>query len=339
MTEPPRFDRPRDALYLDLPLRHVIESPVLGVPTRFESNSAAALARLEAWFGSWRALATSPHLIASRGVRVRLVVHEGDEGDRGAPLVWRIPDADRVLVHTPGSLGIAELSRREAVVYVTPELLRDPPHRLHAMVHGLTLPLVNTCDRHPVHAALIAREGTALLLAAPAGTGKSTLAYAAHRAGLRVLSDDAAYVQMEPELQVWGLSGPLHLPPDAAGRFAELRDRAPTLLANGDRKLIVDLPGQWPALGPVPIATRCGACLLERTGGPGSCQPASPADVQVFLLEGVGASRVLHGTALERAIAGIAAGGGWRLALTADPADSVPYLERMLAELERHGPK
>ena len=91
MTEPLRLDHPEDALYFDVPLRNVLEVPVLGIPTRFESNSAAALELLDEWFGSWRALAACPDLISPPGVRVRLVVHEGDEGERSpAPIAWQI---------------------------------------------------------------------------------------------------------------------------------------------------------------------------------------------------------------------------------------------------------
>ena len=47
----------------------------------------------------------------------------------------------------------------------------------------MTLLLVARQDRQPVHAAMVAGGSAALLLAGPTGVGKSTLAYAAHRAG------------------------------------------------------------------------------------------------------------------------------------------------------------
>src|SRR3989454_4431280 len=298
MTDAISFDASPDVLYHGVPLRHVMELPVLGIPVRFESNSAAALAVVEEAFGIWRGLRTSPGLIAPLGVRVRLIVHDGDERDGGgaashAPVTCRMPDADRVIVHTPGSVGIADTRRQEATAYITPALLADRAHVRYVMIEGMTLTLVTTCDRYPVHAAAIARGHVALLLAGPPGTGKSTLAYQAHRKGLRVLSDDAAYVQLEPEFRLWGIPDRVHLLATASAHFPELAGRPPSFLANGDEKLVVRLPDAWPAPAAAgPVASRVGVCLLERSGDAPARAPAAAAEVQAFLKEGLGLRRV-----------------------------------------------
>src|SRR6266516_2732268 len=107
MTDAMTFDASPDVLYHGVPLRHVME-----------------LAVVEEAFGIWRGLRTNPDLIAPLGVRVRLIVHEGDERDGSrvashAPVTCRMPDADRVIVHTPGSVGIADTRRQEATAYIT----------------------------------------------------------------------------------------------------------------------------------------------------------------------------------------------------------------------------
>jgi len=336
------FDPSPDVLYHGVPLRHVMELPVLGIPVRFESNSAAALAVVEAAFGIWRGLRTNPDLIAPLGVRVRLIVHEGDERDGSrvashAPVTCRMPDADRVIVHTPGSVGIADTRRQEATAYITPALLADRAHVQYSMIEGLTLSLVTACDRYPVHAAAIARGGVALLLAGPPGTGKSTLAYQAHCHGLRVLSDDAVYMQLDPEFRVWGLPGRVRLLTTAVSDFPELAGRSPTLLANGDEKLVVQCAGEWPAATALaPVATRAGVCLLERTEGAAAVSkaPASAAEVQAFLKDGLGLSRARFGASLDDALRRVAGAGGWRVSLSANPADAMPLFDDMLAELE-----
>jgi hypothetical protein len=334
MSAPLEFDRSPNPLYQGVALRHVVDLPVLGVPVRFASNSAAALAVVEDAFGRWRALGAHPELIASEGAQVRLIVHEGFEGSGPhAPVTVRMPDPDRIIVHTPGSVGIADCARREATAYITPALLlADRAQVRYSMIEGLTLMLVTARDRYPVHAAAITRGPVALLLAGPPGSGKSTLAYQAFRHGLRVLSDDAAYIQLTPTFRLWGMLGPVHLLPDTCAHFPELAGQTPAWLANGSEKFMLSTAGTW--TGP-PVASRAGVCLLERNGGAASCARASATEVQTSLEAGLGVSRVRFGDALDDALGQLAARGGWRLSLSADPADALPFVDEMLTELER----
>src|SRR5439155_21718148 len=85
MDEPVEFDRSPDVLYHGVALRHVVELPVLGVPVRFESNSAAAIETVEDAFGMWRALRARPEVIAPLGLRGRLIVHDGGAGGAAHP--------------------------------------------------------------------------------------------------------------------------------------------------------------------------------------------------------------------------------------------------------------
>jgi hypothetical protein len=310
---------------------------VLGVTVKFESNSQAALDIIEEVFGVWRGL--SPDLIEpGSGVRIKLIVHDGDEGTAvHAPVVCRLPDNERLIIHTPGSVGLLDLRRRDAVAYITPALLADRAHAQYALLHIMTFPLVVLFDRYPVHAAVIARGPVALILAGPAGTGKSTLALQAHRQGLNVLSDDIAYVQLKPVFRVWGdLPGRVYLTLDAGAHFPDLADHAPTLLANGTEKLLVRFPYEWSGRGGRdPMASRVGVCLVERNGGRASLGTASPQEVQAFLSRELGIARPLFGPGMDEAVALLAQGSRWKLSLSADPADALPFLDEMLAALEQ----
>src|SRR5205809_6508121 len=115
MHESIQFDRSPDVLYHGVALRHVVELPVLGVPVRFESNSTAAIEAVEDAFGMWRALRASPELIAPLRLRVRLIVHDGDEGGAPhAPVTCRMPDAGRGGGPPAGGFGIGDARRRES---------------------------------------------------------------------------------------------------------------------------------------------------------------------------------------------------------------------------------
>jgi hypothetical protein len=188
-----------------------------------------------------------------------------------------------------------------------------------------------------VHAAVIARGPTALLLAGPAGTGKSTLALQAQRQGLDVLSDDVTYVQLKPVYRVWGdVPGRVYLVSDAEAHFPELAGHAPTLLANGTEKLLVRFNYDWSGPGGrAPVAAQAGVCLLERNGGHAKLATATRDEVRTFLRSELGIAHTLFGDGVYDAVDSLAADGGWKLSLSGDPKDAMPFLDTMLTALEQ----
>ena len=337
MTAVPEFDRARAEIPRDIVLPHAVELPVLGVPVRFESNSVDLLAMVEEAFGVWRSLDVSPTLIAPPGARLRFIVHDGKEGGAvHAPVTYHQCDGDRHILRTTGSVGIVDGKRREAAAWVTRALLADWTRARYVWIEGMTLTLASARNRFPVHAAGVARGSNALLLAGPPGTGKSTLAYQSHRAGLRVLSDDAVYVQVEPVLRLWGVPGRVNLLSTARAHFPELAGLAPSLLEDGSEKMAVRLPNAWAAPdGASPVATRAGVCLLERSGGRARLARVPAVEVRAFLKDGLGISRFRFGDALDRALEQLVPAGGWRLSLADDPSEAAPFLEEMLGQVER----
>jgi hypothetical protein len=319
-----------DPLLRDVPLAWRAELPVLGIATRFESNSRVVGELVEEAFGAWRELAGEGD--ASAGLRVRVIVHEGDEGgqhDGGhAPVRHICPDAEGVVVHSQGSVAISDPARAGAVAYVSSALLADRAHCRAALLEAVTLALLSHFDRHPLHAAAVAHDGGALLLAGPSGSGKSTLACLAHEAGLDVLGDDRVWVQRAPRLRIWGWPGRARLLPEAATHFPALARAGTPSLVDGKVKLAVTLGD---AMRPRRFrAERAVVCLLERARGRATLTAVAPAEVERALAgppePGFDRFPARH-AAVARALA---TDGGWRLTLSDDPRDALPLVRRML---------
>ena len=318
-----------DPLLRNPRLEYALSLPVLGIDTRFESNSQYVIDLADEAFGAWRTLA--PEMRSSTAsVCVRLVVHDNAEhGHAPSPVRHISTDDGRLLVHSPGSLAIVDPSRRESLAYVTTSLVAHREHFRETVLEAITFALLASFDRHPIHAAAIIRGGHAVLLAAPSGTGKSTLAYLAHRAGIGVLSDDHVWVQLEPALRIWG--GPLNvrLVAEASGHFPELSELAPASLTRGTLKTALKLGDVSQAdharcdSATVCVMTRGAKVALDRIGGSEMAE-----ELARQLTPGFDRFAGRH----DEVVRALTADGGWRLTLSANPFDALPLLQRMLDE-------
>ena len=330
---------PAYALYHGLPLSYGVTLPVLGIPVKFSSNSTDVLDAVEESFGIWRGFKpTSARDGRREPITVRLIVFRGDErGHAWVPLTWHIPDGRRAVFHSPGSVGMLDLDRRDVFAYVTPALMADRAHFRYSVLEALTLTTVNDSDRYPVHAGGLVRNGTVLLLAGHSGSGKSTLVYAAMRSGLNVLSDDAVYVQTHPAFRIWGAPGRLYLRPEARRHFAELSSLESVVLANGKTKVMV--PVDRARAAPVAVvAKRVGVVLLARGRGSVSVRAVSPRTLESALTRDLALPIARYGSNMRTVVRRLTARGGWRLTISPRPAESLPFLHRIFDWLDRRPP-
>jgi hypothetical protein len=318
-----------DGLYRSVRWSHVTELPVMGVPVTFETNAAELLEAVEQAFGSWRGLHGPEGLIAPVGAHIGLVLTDGPPREAAPRFRSHAPDAERLVVAADGSFGIADVARRESVGYVERSLL---PHRLEVMdglIEPLTLFQVGGLDRQPLHASAVVKDGVAILLEGPSGTGKSTLAYAAGRLGFTPLADDAVYVQTRPRLRVWGRRFGLSLRAEARAHFPELKEQAPVTVAPGKTRVLIP-----PTPGAVRYADRAVLCLLRR-GGRAALERIQAERVIDELTKRIEEGFDLYAETLRERVGMVAREGAWSLTLGDDPAEAARLLDEVAIQLAR----
>lgn len=297
---------------------------VLGVRTRFETNSRAVLEAVDESFGAWR---DAPERSTAR-LRVTIMTQPGGVADGRAPIAHRFPDAARLVVQSPDCVGVTDPCRCAAWAYVREALVDDRAHFRDGVLDALTFALLSQFDRHPLHAAAVCSDARAVLLVGPGGLGKSTLAYAAHREGLTVLSEDTAWVQLDPDLRVWGSPRTVRLRSEVSSRFPEIRSVATPSARPHDDKLLVPLhrPGNSRF-----FAHRIAVCMLEPGHDRASLEPIGAARVADALRADVAPGFDRFPERHDRIARELSRRGGWRLRLSRDAREAIPLVRELLA--------
>jgi hypothetical protein len=320
-------------------LPYHVTIPVLGLRTRFASNEPAMLEIVDEAFGVWSALGTDDVLEsdAEGVVLVRIEIapdHPDDDlGVRDAPVMHEMSDDLRFTAWCARSVAASDPPRRLATIRATHALVADRTKFRTEMLEAVVLALLSCYDRHPVHAAAVARRGHALLLAAPSGTGKSTIAYLCHAAGLDLLGDDQVRVQLSPSLRIWGWPGRVRLLAETATALG--MSRLPVELANGKRKAVIDATRDVSASRLV--ANDATVCVLARDGGALSLEPLPSASLVRVLDEQLAPGFDRFPLRWPEVARALTARGGWRLNLTNSPHEALPVVVDLLERAARRG--
>ena len=183
-------------------------------------------------------------------------------------------------------------------------------------IHTVVLFLVAHAGRTPVHASAVVIRDTAIVLAGRSRSGKSSLALAADRAGLPVLSEDSIFVQLEPSFRVWGMAESIHL----LATGARAVDGAGNLRVRKGRVKRV-----FPIAHPRRTSTKACLCVITRGDAVGLAK-IPPDEAVTMLVAAPEPGFDYYGAQSERAIRAIAAGGCWRLTLSGDPDEAIAAL-------------
>jgi hypothetical protein len=290
----------------------------LGVPLDVELVGSGDARMLAAACRQWDG---TPNSTARLGLRIEAGDDEAEAG------VVRITIDDAVMhVRGGGVEAAADPASRRAQGRLPARYLASPDLLRSEVLDPLVLYLLGRTDRAPVHASSFVTGDLAVLLAGPSGSGKSCLALAAAASGFPVLSEDIVYVQLCPELRVWGWPGPAHVLPANAPRG---QGPFPTRLRNGKVKLAVPLAGTGDRAAA--SAPRAAFCLLRR-GEAVSLDRLSPDEAMQGLAHLEPGFDVMAGE-VRAAQAALTGNGAWQLTLSADPAEAIRFVVANIARL------
>lgn len=188
------------------------------------------------------------------------------------------PRFDRVAYRTRGTTvllagrehdaGTIDLATGRAVAWIGADALGDPAGLRYALLEAMAYWMPGyTRGYLTLHASGIGREGAGLILAGPAGAGKSTLAVAGARRGLSVFADDAVFVRGQADgLEAWGTPWVQRLLPESRALFPELVELPVLRQPNGEVKLEVELDRWYPGIAN-PLARPAAIISLSRDAG------------------------------------------------------------------------
>ncbi|MEO7691155.1 MAG: hypothetical protein ABIS51_17870 [Sphingomonas sp.] len=293
----------------------------LGIPLEVETNDLELLSAVAEACHGWED-EVDP---AVRSLHLELVLDEPLCG-MGEPDIQ--VEGQHLWIEGGGIVASADARTGRARCRVSATYLLDRDALRRKLLDPVILFLVTRRGRTPIHAAGFLMGDLAVLLAGPAGAGKSCLALAAHQAGFRLLSDDTVYVSTAPSLRVWGIPNPIHL----FAADAPVSNRGPARLRNGKLKHAVRVR---PTRNP-PVAHRAAlyvldfgaSATLQRIDQAEALRRCGPLEAGFDLLQGP----------IETALEALTHDGAWRLTLSSRPGEAIALLADNLAALGGRNP-
>jgi hypothetical protein len=234
------------------PLRHGFARPLraaffpLGFPAEIETNDERAIEAALRSFPEATACFEAPAL------RIAVTV-DPDGPSSPHDIQYRGGDHLFSIAGDAHNFAAADLRQGVGHIWITSATMAQADWFRHRLLEAIVYSSLVQDRLTPVHASCVARDGRGLLLCAPPGTGKSSLAYACAIRGWTFVTDDAAYlVNAETDDTVIGKSTSMRFKPAGEALFPNLREFPKTGDIHGVPHFEVATAGL-----PISCASRC----------------------------------------------------------------------------------
>jgi len=283
----------------------------LGIPAVIRAHDPVLASAAAAAYADWK---VGPPFAEPR---ITLTLDRAEPSSKGVDAVIRV-EGSVLTIESAEIMGHADARTMRASCNVPSRLIDDPRTLAAEALDPLLLFLLSRCDRTPLHAAGILIRDQALVLAGRSGSGKSSLALAAARRGLPVLSEDIIYAQSDPRQRLWGFHRSIHVFPQDAPPGPH-----PTRLRAGKLKAVLPMP-HFP--DGIPVAEN-GCLILLRHGREPALTRLETAEATRSLPPLDPGFDLLPGESAD-VMRTLIANGAWRLTLSADPDAAIDLLCR-----------
>jgi hypothetical protein len=294
---------------------------VLGVPVRVATDDTGLFEAADTVLGGWGG--TEEEAVAALSLQ-----HSpgGGGGDSAQPETICQTSPGRVEIACPVAHAIAHHRTGRGELRIS--RFNSPNDRDIVAARIETLAVFLAFAHRPItlHAAAVVHNHRCILMTGADGAGKSTLAYACLRDGMRLLAEDVVFAA-GPSTPMTGYGNPwkLHLLPDAPRFFPELYGIPTERQLNGEEKITVHIPLAFPASA-ITQAEISGVLCVARSQGRESQIVRAETEEAVRSLICFKGSPPVNLSLMRRAAERLAAGPIARLQVGPDPTEAVPLI-------------
>jgi len=287
----------------------------LGHAVKFESDDPRAIEAVYESWGAWPQLFDSPALyFRFEHSDCPAAAAEPSFNDDGGTMRLYCDE------HNQGSFRLATLTGWMRVSRAT---LGERNWFRYHLLESLVLTALDAAFFTPVHAACVTRGQRGVLLCGDSGAGKTTLAFAAARAGWTLVSEDGVHLAADSLMTAVGGAHTFRLREAVLALFPELGSRRAAMTGNGKMAITAEAL----ALGMNTAWSTAVAHSVFLSRRPGSaCLTALPVDQALpYCLEWV---RSPDRSSAEIRLRELLARGCWRLEYD-EFFDVLPWLEQL----------